>query len=479
MTITADEGEATGPARPGGSDRQVAGWGELLGRENGPAAVALAAGVGLHAVNVYLATTILPSVVDDIGGARLYAWATTIFMFASVLGSTVTSALLAARGARSSYRLAALALAVGTVVCALAPTMPVLLVGRFAQGLGGGLLFAISYSMVRVVFDERLWPRAMGLVSAMWGIATLIGPAFGGAFAEIDAWRGAFWVLVPVILLFGAWGAVRLPAKSGATDVPRIPWAGVGLLAAAVVVISSASVSTRLLVNLGGVVVAVLLLLAWLRRERGARLRLIPAASFGPDPRLRLVYLTMALLVAATMVEVFVPYFGQRLQGLGPLAAGYLGAVLSLGWTLGSIASSGVERRRWLVVTAAPAISLVGMATLVVTGPVAAGTAPALLGIAAGLLLLGWGVGSAWPHLLTRVLQLVPEQDQGLAGSSVTTIQLTATAFGSAVAGAVVNVAGFGEGVGIDGTQGAARWLFLVFAALPLLAIVAVRRAMR
>lgn len=478
MTITTDD-EKAGAAGSGRADRQVGGWGELLDRENGPAAVALAAGVGLHAVNVYLATTILPSVVDDIGGARLYAWATTIFMFASVLGSTVTSALLAARGARDSYRLAALALAVGTIVCALAPSMPVLLAGRFVQGLGGGLLFAISYSMVRVVFDERLWPRAMGLVSAMWGIATLIGPAFGGAFAELGVWRGAFWALVPLILFFGVWGARRLPAGDGTADVPRIPWAGVGLLAAAVVVISAASVSTRLLVNVAGLVVAVLLLVAWLRRERGASLRLIPAASFGPDPRLRLVYLTMALLVAATMVEVFVPYFGQRLQGLGPLAAGYLGAVLSLGWTLGSIASSGLERRRWLVVTMAPVISLVGMLALVFTGPVDAATAPALLGIGAGLLLLGWGVGSAWPHLLTRVLQLVPEQDQGLAGSSVTTIQLTATAFGSAVAGAVVNVAGFGEAAGIDGTQDAARWLFAVFAVLPLLAIVAIRRAMR
>lgn len=475
MTSTTDDERAT-PARP---DRQVAGWGELLGRENGPAAVALAAGVGLHAVNVYLATTILPSVVDDIGGARLYAWATTIFMFASVLGSTITAALLAARGPRASYRLAALALGVGTVICALAPSMPVLLVGRFVQGLGGGLLFAISYSMVRVVFDERLWPRAMGLVSAMWGIATLIGPAFGGAFAELDVWRGAFWALIPLIVFFGVWGARRLPAGHGATEVPRIPWAGVGLLAAAVVVISAASVSTRLLVNVAGVVVAVLLLLAWLRRERGASLRLIPAASFGPDPRLRMVYLTMALLVAATMVEVFVPYFGQRLQGLGPLTAGYLGAVLALGWTLGSIASSGAERRRSLVVAAAPAISLAGMLALVFAGPVASGAAPTLLAVAAALLLLGAGVGSAWPHLLTRVLQLVPEEDQALAGSSVTTIQLTATAFGSAVAGAVVNVAGFGEAAGVGGTQDAARWLFVVFTVLPLLAIVAIRRGMR
>ncbi len=51
--------------------------------------------------------------------------------------------------------------------------MLILLGGRALQGLGGGILFALSYALIRIVFTENLWSRAMGVVSGMWGIATL------------------------------------------------------------------------------------------------------------------------------------------------------------------------------------------------------------------------------------------------------------------------------------------------------------------
>ncbi|GAA3184743.1 MULTISPECIES: hypothetical protein [Streptomyces] len=85
----------------------------------------------------------------------------------------------------------------------------------------------------------------------------------------------------------------------------------------------------------------------------------------------------------------------------------------------------------------------------------------------------------AWPHLLTRVLQLAPDADQDLAGSSVTTVQLTATAFGSALAGTVANVVGFSDRVGAGDLQSTARWMFALFALAPLAAVVTARYARR
>ncbi|MFF9352095.1 MFS transporter [Streptomyces sp. NPDC014734] len=457
----------------------AAGWTALFGREHGPVAVTLAAGVALHAVNVYLAATIMPSVVDDIGGSSLYAWATTVFMFASVLGSAAAAAVLGARGPRSSYRFAALLLAAGTTVCALAPSMLVLLAGRLVQGLGGGLLFALSYAMVRITLHEALWPRAMALVSAMWGVATLIGPALGGVCAQLGAWRDAFWGLLPFLLFFGFWGAMRLPKGKAGGVTPRIPWMSVSLLGLAVLVISAASISSRLMVNAAGLLLAALLLVGWLRRERRTTLRLIPATAFGSDPRLRFVYLTMALLVLSSTVEVYIPYFGQRLQGLGPLAAGYLGAVLAAGWTLGSVACSGMSHRSRSIISTGPVVTLAGLAGLFFAGPVHSGTVAAIAAVSVALLALGWGIGMAWPHLLTRVLQLAPDADQELAGSSVTTVQLTATAFGSALAGTVANVIGFSDNAGTGDLQSTARWMFGLFALAPLAAVVTTRYARR
>ena len=122
-----------------------------------------------------VATTILPSVVQDIGGLDLYAWNTTLFVVASILGSALSARLLGGYGARSAYLVASLFFIAGAALCALAPSMPVMLAGRTVQGFGGGLIFALSYAMINLVFEQRLWPRAMALISAMWGIATLVG----------------------------------------------------------------------------------------------------------------------------------------------------------------------------------------------------------------------------------------------------------------------------------------------------------------
>jgi MFS family permease len=99
----------------------VPAWSDLLSGSNGWRALGLAGGVALHATNVYVATTILPSVVHDIGGLELYAWNTTLFVVASILGSVLSVRLLAVLGARSAYFSALAVFALGTVVCATAP----------------------------------------------------------------------------------------------------------------------------------------------------------------------------------------------------------------------------------------------------------------------------------------------------------------------------------------------------------------------
>ncbi|SPY94190.1 MFS-family transporter [Proteus mirabilis] len=130
----------------------------------------------------------------DIGGLNLYAWNTTVFILASILSSALTSRLLILLAPRNSYLFATLCFLVGSIICATAPSMPILLVGRFIQGAGGGMLLALAYSLVRVMFPQPLWSRAMALMSSMWGISTLLGPALGGIFAEYNIWRGAFLV---------------------------------------------------------------------------------------------------------------------------------------------------------------------------------------------------------------------------------------------------------------------------------------------
>jgi MFS family permease len=293
------------------SQEHETGWGALLSGSNAVASLALAGGVALHAINVYVATTILPSVVKDIGGIDYYAWNTTIFVAASILGSALSAKLLGAAGPRGAYLVAALVFAAGTLLCGFAPSMPALLAGRAVQGFGGGFLFALSYAMIRIVFPEGLWPRAMGLISGMWGVATLVGPAIGGVFAEYGVWRAAFWSLAPIAILFAILAVVILPAQSpDRNERTTVPILQLALLLGAVLAVSAGSVSADPVYNLYGLGVAVVLIALLITVESRARNRLLPRGSFRPSTALGALFATMALLgVTVTGSENLHPAF--------------------------------------------------------------------------------------------------------------------------------------------------------------------------
>jgi len=457
-------------------------WGDLFAGRNAVYSLALGGSVALHAVNIYVAVTIMPSAVEDIGGLAYYAWSTTLFVLASILGAALSARLLNRAGARDAYAIAAGIFATGTLVCALAPTMPVLLVGRFVQGFGGGFLYALAYGVMRLVFAQRLWPRVIGLISAMWGSATLVGPAVGGIFAQLGAWRAAFWSLIPVAALFGLMAFMVLPGRpqqrTEATAQRPLAMQQLLLLSAAVLLLSAGSIGQDLLwnlVSLLGTVAALALLLAV---EARATARLLPSAAMKLSARLGAFYATIALLMIGMQPNIFVPYLLQWLHAQPPLIAGYLAALLAIGWTVGSILSAtwqaGGARRGIL---GGPFLCLLGLILLAFLMPIeSGGAAGVLLPICVGLLCVGLGIGFTWPHLVTGILHEAPSQEHDLATAAITTVQLSAAALGAAAAGVVANVAGIAQPGGIAGASSAAAWLFGLFALAPLLCIVTARR---
>lgn len=458
----------------------TASWGDLLRGRNGLLAVALTGGVALHAVNVHIVTTVLPSVVQDIGGLDWYAWNTTLFVVASIVGAAVSVRLLAALGPRGACLAALAVFALGSAACASAMAMPWMLAGRSVQGLGGGMLAALSYALIRVVFAPPLWPRAVALVSGMWGVATLCGPAVGGLFAQAGHWRWAFWTLLPVSALQAVLVAVQLRGNGVADDKPAIAVRQIALLAASVLAVAAASLSPQLAWQGVGVLLGLALGAAAIALDRRAAVRLLPRGATALGSPLGAVYGCVALLLVGTTTEIYVPYFLQTLHGYTPLAAGYLTAAMAAGWSAGSLLSSGraaTDAARLL--RAGPVLCTLGLLALAVLMPLGDGLAAGAHMLLSGLALagVGAGVGVGWPHLLTRVLRLAPAGEGGLASAAITTVQLYGMAIGAAIAGLVANAAGLTAPGGVAGAQSAAVWLFASFALAPAAAAWLARRA--
>ncbi|MGW5673632.1 MFS transporter [Streptomyces sp. NPDC003860] len=96
---------------------------------------------------------------------------------AAVIASMLVSRCLASLGAARAYVVGFLVFGAGAVLNSLSPSLEFLILGRVVQGLGGGLLAGLGYAVIRGALPDRLWARAAGLISAMWGVGTLVGPA--------------------------------------------------------------------------------------------------------------------------------------------------------------------------------------------------------------------------------------------------------------------------------------------------------------
>jgi MFS family permease len=450
-------------------------WCELLGRYLGTSIV-LAGGVALYATNEFLTISLLPSTVAEIGGSRLYAWVTTLYLVGSVISATTVNTMLMRVGARASFLTGLAVFGVASLVCAVAPNMEVLIAGRALQGVAGGLLAGLGYALINAELPRSLWTRGSALVSAMWGVATLAGPAMGGLFAQFGLWRWAFGsmailtalmaTLVPMALTGGGAGP-----DAAATPRHRVPVWSLLLMGAAALAVSVAQLPRNIAATAGLLGTGVLLVAIFVVVDWRAHAAVLPPSVFGRGP-LKWIYVTMALQMAAVMVDTYVPLFGQQLGHLTPVAAGFLGATLAIGWTLAEIASASLSDPRVIgrVVAAAPLLMASGLVVAAVTQR--ADAPPGIVvAWAVGLLVAGIGIGVAWPHLSVRAMDSVDDPAEGgAAAAAINTVQLISAAFGAGLAGVVVNTAEGGDVV-------AARWLYVVFAVVAATGVVASYRA--
>ena len=197
-----------------------------LGRKDLAPLLLVNLGVGTHAMIWYMASTVMPSVVQDLGAADTIGWATTVYLVTTILGAVAMAGAKARFGAWWSMVGAGLLVTLGSLVAAAAPTISWVLVGRALQGLGEGMLTALSYALVRELFHNAQVPRVFGIQAATWAVAIFLGPLAGGWLTEAWSWRAAFLgaAVLPLPMLAIGLVAVLSPVKFGSLGIWVVAW---------------------------------------------------------------------------------------------------------------------------------------------------------------------------------------------------------------------------------------------------------------
>lgn len=356
--------------------------------------------------------TALPTIVRDLHAERWYSWPITVFMAASAMATVLAGRVTDRRGPGLPLLLGMLMFGVGLVVAGTAPTMPVLLVARALQGVGGGIEIVGLYVLIALVYPEEHRPAVFGAMSSAWVVPALVGPTVAGLLTEHLSWRWVFLGLAPLMglglmLVAPTLRGLAPPARSSAAR-PGLPLAAVG--AALGMVTLTWSAQNPSLLSLVLAVVAFGALVPSLRT-------LLPRGTFSGRPGIPAMVLARSLLAGTFFgAQAFVPLTLSVVHHFSPTVAGIPLTVGSVGWTVGSLWQSRQrDRRRESLVALALALVAAGVVGFVAVAP--SWGPPWLVFVLWVVAGAGMGIGTA--STAVRVLALSPGGDRGFNAAAL------------------------------------------------------------
>jgi MFS family permease len=387
--------------------------------------------VGFEALAV---STVMPIVARELGGLELYGWVFSAFFLGSLIGIVVVGGAIDRGGLAMPFAAGLGLFSVGLLSGGLAPSMVVLVVARFVQGLGAGTIQPIAYVAIARTLPESLRPRMLATLSTAWILPGVIGPAIAGTVGQATSWRVVFLGLLPLIAFAGALtlGALRAVADApGVSDPEAVAARGRRLPLALIVAFGAGLFLVGLTASLPLPSVLGLLIGIWALR------RLTPPGTLTARPVLPAAVLLRGVLTCAFFgVDAFVALTLVGWRGLSATEAGIALTTATLAWTAGSwIQARGAHRwptHRFVRVGFAVVIAgLAGM--LLVLRP----EIPWPIGIAA-FGVAGLGMGLAYSPLALIVLREARVDSQGAASSALSLTDSLGTAIGTGITGAIV-----------------------------------------
>jgi MFS family permease len=420
-----------------------------------PVVLAVQLGVLLAALDATIVGTAMPTVIAALGGAHLYPWVFSIYMLASTVVMPVFGGLSDRLGRRGPFVAAIVVFCVGSLMAGVATSMPVLVAGRGVQGVGGGGILALSLIIFGDLFAGPRRGQMQGLITAVWGVASIAGPLLGGVIVDGWSWRWVFLLNLPLgaVVIGLVLGGLR---ETGEHVVGRaLDLAGTAMFLVGVTGLMLAALEPGAPMGvgrLGALAVAALGLLGFVWVERRSMDPLLPSTLFAE--------VSFAASSAAAFFSgaamfgalVHVPLLVQWGRGTDATTAGLSLMTMSTGWSVGGLVAGQLLNRFGF-----RALAIAG-ATFMTLGYTALALRPDVgwtgLMVVGGAIGVGMGVLSI--TLVVGVQTAIEPARRGVATSGVLFFRNVGATLGVALMGASLT----GRlGVRLAGLEAGARHL--------------------
>lgn len=327
----------------------------------------------------------------------------------------------------------------GSVVGALAESIPTLIAGRAIQGLGAAFVLPATLSIVTNAFPREERGKAIAVWTGVGGIGIGFGPAIGGFLVDRYDWSAAFWIHVPIILVALIGQVVVRESKDDrhvGLDIPGAITATVGISTLVFAIIQGTEAGWTSPLIVGSFALSAALLAAFVVIELRTTDPMLPLHFFKEREFSGSVLVIGLMFFAGPAVFFFMTQFFQIVQGRDPFEAGLLilpnaGAIM-VATALAPIVSR-ILGLRWTVVVSVLIMAL-GMVAFTQIDPTWSATREI-----AWIMVFGFGFGLGMPSLTDSIMASVPVEDAGV-GSAVNDVSRElGSALGVAVLGSVIN----------------------------------------
>lgn len=196
--------------------------------------IGLLLGILMSAMDNTIVAAAMGTIVADLGGLDKIVWVTSAYMVMVMAGTPIFGKLSDMYGRKRFFMLGLLLFLIGSALCGTAQSITQLSIYRAIQGIGGGALMPISFTIIFDIFPPEKRGRMTGLFGAVFGISSVLGPLLGAYITDYIGWEWVFYINLPLgvisfIMLAAAYKESVVHSKQ------RIDWGGAFTLVGAII----------------------------------------------------------------------------------------------------------------------------------------------------------------------------------------------------------------------------------------------------
>jgi len=400
--------------------------------------IAIMVAMFFSAINQTIVSTAMPRIISILGGMDYYTWVITIYMLTSTIATVLVGKLSDIYGRKPFILAGIVFFIIGAFLSGFSKDIFQLITYRGIQGIGAGIIMASAFTAVGDLFSPRERGKWTGIMMAIFGFSSVLGPPLGGWLVDNMDWKWLFWIFLPLgivafVMIFMLFPKVERRASE------KIDYLGMLFLSLAIIamLLGFSWAGTRF--EWGSVEIlslfaaTVIFLIIFIFVEMKAKSPVLPLSLFRND--IVTISNSVGFIMNAGMMGalIYLPFFVQGVEGISPTYSGYVTMPMSVAMVIMSAFTG-----RWITKTGKyKRYAIMGLPIMIAGMIIMAFMNSVWLAVVA-MIVFGLGLGVGMPVFSLTVQNAVSPAQLGVATASSQLFRNLGGTIGIAVMGTIM-----------------------------------------